>query len=63
MLFSKKNRRYSREFKHEAARLVVEEMQPLEEVARELGIQIKQLQRWKRRYIRILSMHFMGRHH
>jgi transposase len=41
-------RKYTREFKFEAVRLVVEEERPLATVARELGIERSQLQRWKR---------------
>lgn len=41
-------RQYTKEFKIEAVRLVVEEERPLAAVARELGIERSQLQRWKR---------------
>jgi transposase len=41
-------RQYTREYKIEAVRLVVEEERPLAQVARELGIERNLLQRWKR---------------
>ena len=41
-------RQYTREYKVEAVRLVVEEERPLAQVARELGIGRNLLQRWKR---------------
>lgn len=41
-------RQYTREFKVEAVRLVVEQERPLAQVARELGVGRNLLQRWKR---------------
>jgi transposase len=41
---------YTREFKIEAVRLVVEEKRPLSQVARELGIGRNLLQRWKKEF-------------
>jgi transposase len=43
-------RQYTREYKIEAVRLVVEEERPLAQVARELGIGRNLLQRWKREW-------------
>lgn len=45
----KQRRQYSREFKVEAVRLVVEEGRRLSEVARELGIGENLLRKWKQR--------------
>jgi transposase len=45
---AQERRQYTREFKIEAVRLVVEEERPLAQVARELDIGRNLLQRWKR---------------
>jgi transposase len=45
---AQQRQQYTREFKVEAVRLVVEEERPLAQVARELGIARNLLQRWKR---------------
>ena len=44
----KKRRQYTKEFKIEAVRLIVEEGRPISEVARELGIGKNLLHRWKK---------------
>ena len=44
----KKRRQYTKEFKIEAVRLIVEEGRPISEVARELGIGENLLHRWKK---------------
>ncbi len=44
----KSRKRYSKEFKKEAVRLVMESDRPTEQVARELGIRSDMLRRWKR---------------
>jgi transposase len=49
---AQERRQYTREFKVEAVRLVVEEERPLAQVARELGIGRNLLQRWKREFER-----------
>ncbi len=54
-----KYRRYSKEFKYETVRRIIEEGHSLEEVARELEIQPKKLQQWKREYVRIISMPYV----
>jgi transposase-like protein len=59
----KKYRENTQEFRNEAVRCVIEKGRTLADVAREFGIQEKKLKRWKNHYIRILSMHFLGRHH
>jgi transposase len=45
---SRKRKRYTREFKVEALRLVRESGKPVAQVARELGIQAYLLRSWKR---------------
>ena len=45
---AQERRQYTREFKIEAVRLVIEEERPLAQVARELDIGRNLLQRWKR---------------
>ena len=45
----KKRRQYTKEFKIEAVRLIVEEGGPISEVARELGIGENLLHRWKKK--------------
>lgn len=42
---------YTREFKREAARLAEESEQPLDKLARELGIHPNTLYRWRRAYL------------
>ena len=46
----KKRRQYTKEFKIEAVRLIIEEGRPISEVARELGIGENLLHRWKKKY-------------
>jgi transposase-like protein len=58
----KKYRKYSKKFKYETARRIIEEGHSLEEVARELEIQPKKLKQWKREYVRIMSMPDIYRH-
>ena len=45
----RKRRQYTKEFKIEAVRLIVEEGRPISEVARELGIGENLLHRWKKK--------------
>ncbi len=45
----KKRRQYTKEFKVEAVRLVLEEGRPISDVARELGIGENLLHRWKKK--------------
>jgi transposase len=42
-----KRRQFSREFKEEAVRLIIESGRPLTVVARELGIRPEQLREWR----------------
>ena len=53
---SKKNNKYSKDFKYDTVRRIIEEGHSLEDVARELDIQPKKILRWKREYIRIISL-------
>ena len=46
----KKRNQYTKEYKVEAVRLIVEEGRPISEVARELGIAQSLLHRWKKKY-------------
>ena len=46
----KKRRQFTKEFKIEAVRLIVEEGRRISEVARELGISEALLGRWKKKY-------------
>ena len=45
----KKRRQYTKEFKIEAVRLIVEEGRPISEVARELGTAQSLLHRWNKK--------------
>ena len=45
----KKRRQYTKEFKIEAVRLIIEEGRPISDVARELGIGENLLHRWKKK--------------
>ena len=54
---NKRNKRnYSQEFKDEAVRLLIDEGQSLEEVARKLDIQEKELQQWRNKHIRTIEV-------
>jgi len=45
----KKRRQYTKEFKIEAVRLIIEEGRPISEVARELGTAQSLLHRWEKK--------------
>ena len=45
----KNRRQYTKEFKIEAVRLIIEEGRPISDVARELGIGENLLHRWKKK--------------
>jgi transposase len=47
---AQERRQYTREYKIEVVRLVIEEERPVAQVARELGIGRNLLQRWKREF-------------
>jgi len=53
-------RRYSREFKIDAIKRVVEDGQPQSHVARDLGISINTLAGWKRAYLEDTEQAFPG---
>ena len=46
----KKRRKFTKEFKEEAVRLIVDEGRRTTEVSRELGVGVNSLDRWKRKY-------------
>lgn len=46
----KKRRKFSKEFKVEAVRLIVDEGRQTAEVSRELSVGVNSLDRWKRKY-------------
>lgn len=54
-------RRYDREFKHEAVRLVTEERRPVAVVARNLGIHANLLHKWKKQYFEDTEYAFPGK--
>ncbi len=56
-----RRRRFDKEFKLEAVRLVVEEGRPVAEVSRGLGIHENLLHVWKRRYKEDMSDSFPGK--
>jgi transposase len=60
---SKVNRRYDRQFKEEAIRLVTEGNRPVVEVARGLGIHENLLHTWKRKYKEDPTGSFPGKGH
>jgi transposase len=60
---SKVNRRYDRQFKEEAIRLVTEGNRPVVEVANGLGIHENLLHTWKRKYKEDPSGSFPGKGH
>jgi len=45
-------KKYAREFKREAARLAEESDQPVDELARELGIHPNTLYKWRRQFLK-----------
>lgn len=56
-----RRRRYDREFKYEAVRLVTEEGRPVAVVARNLGIHANLLHRWKQQYLEDTECAFPGK--
>lgn len=46
----KKNRKYTREFKIEAVRLCEQDERPVAEVARQLGIPVNNLYKWRTQF-------------
>jgi len=60
---SRKHRKYDRQFKEEAVRLVTEGGRQVTEVARSLGIHENLLHTWKRKYKEDPSGSFPGKGH
>ena len=60
---SRKHRKYDRQFKEEAVRLVTEGGRQVTEVARGLGIHENLLHTWKRKYKKDPSGSFPGKGH
>lgn len=56
-------RKYDREFKLEAVRLVTEGGRPVTEVARGLGIHANLLHNWRRKYLNDTAHAFPGKGH
>ena len=52
----KKRNQYTKEYKVEAVRLMVEEGRPISEVARELGTGQSLLHRWKKKSIDMIGI-------
>ena len=50
-----RRRRYTGEFKKEAARMIIIEGLPVKEVAEQLGVNQNQLYRWKQKYLEELE--------
>jgi transposase len=58
---SKERRKYDKEFKQDAVRLVVEGKRPVSEVARDLAINANVLHRWKREFEKDHEQAFPGK--
>ena len=56
-------RKYDREFKFEAVRLVTDGSHPVSEVARDLGIHENLLYNWRRKYLEDTAHAFPGKGH
>jgi len=56
-------RRYDREFKEDAIRLIVDGGRTVREVARDLGIHENMLSRWKKEYLQDKEHSFPGKGH
>jgi transposase len=56
-------RKFDKEFKQRAVRLVIDGGRPAAVVARELGISASMLHRWKREYLRDRDGSFPGKGH
>ena len=57
---AKKRRLYTKEFKVEAVRLVIDQGRPVADVARSLGVGDGLLSQWKRNYARLATEAFPG---
>jgi len=56
-------RKYDREFKEDAVRLIVDGSRSVREVARDLGIHENMLCRWKKEYLQDTEHSFPGKGH
>jgi len=56
-------RKFDREFKEDAIRLIVDGGRPVREVARDLGIHENMLHRWKQEYLQDKEHSFPGKGH
>ena len=56
-----RRRRYDREYKYEAVRVVTEEGRPVAVVARNLGIHANLLYKWKQQYLEDAEYAFPGK--
>ena len=56
-------RKYDREFKEDAIRLIVDGGRSVREVARDLGIHENMLSRWKKEYVQDKDHSFPGKGH
>ena len=56
-------RKYDREFKEDAVRLILDGGRPVREVARDLGIHENMLSRWKKEYLQDKEHSFPGKGH
>ena len=56
-------RKYDREFKEDAIRLIVDGGRSVREVARDLGIHENMLSRWKKEYLQDKEHSFPGKGH
>ena len=48
----KEKRKYDKEFKEDAVRIVLEGDRPVRDVARDLGVHENMLHRWRREYLK-----------
>jgi len=60
---TKGRRKYDREFKEDAIRLIVDGGRSVREVARDLGIHENMLCRWKKEYLQDTEHSFPGKGH
>ncbi len=60
---TKGRRKYDREFKEDAVRLIVDGGRSVREVARDLGIHENMLCRWKKEYLQDTEHSFPGKGH
>ena len=60
---TKGRRKFDREFKEDAIRLIVDGGRPVREVARDLGIHENMLSRWKKEYLQDKEHSFPGKGH